>query len=354
MNELYPKPDSPESLAGTAAHWVWQQLLAGQSVVEGEVAPNGTVIDDEMLEGAGVMLAAFNSLGITDPNVEMWLNISRIHPRCYGTPDVWFYDEHAQTLHVVDYKFGHRFVSEIANDQLLCYTVGALDVLAASWGLGVYQSTTVKLTVVQPRCYVGGAAVRTWTTTAYRLDDQIESLRRAADASMVANPVATVNSECRDCPGKHACPALQQAAYSDAEFSEVSPPVELSTPAASLELRYIERALARMEARADGLREQLVARAKSGELVPHYRLQQGYGRTVWGVPTEQVLVIGQMYGVDLSKTGTITPAQAKKAGIDESVIKAYSSTPLGAIKLVPDDSTDAARVFGETKHPERG
>jgi hypothetical protein len=58
--------------------------------------------------------------------------------------------------------------------------------------------------------------------------------------------------------------------------------------------------------------------------------------------------MGQLFGVDLSKPGVKTPKQAKKSGVDEAVIKAYSITPLGSIKLVPDNPADARRVFGST------
>ena len=58
--------------------------------------------------------------------------------------------------------------------------------------------------------------------------------------------------------------------------------------------------------------------------------------------------MGQLMGADLSKPGVVTPKQALKLGIDEAVIKAYSLTPLGSVKLVPDTAADARRVFGTT------
>ena len=59
--------------------------------------------------------------------------------------------------------------------------------------------------------------------------------------------------------------------------------------------------------------------------------------------------MGSLMGVDLSKPGVLTPKQAEKAGVDEGVIKAYSVTPLGQIKLVPTNPSDARRVFGTTE-----
>lgn len=349
MNRRYPKEDSEASRAGTAAHWVWEQALQGIPMQEGLVAENGVVVDDEMIEGARLFIDTLRSFDILEGVAEGRVEIPRIHPECFGTPDVWDFKLATWELHVVDYKFGHRFVDEYENDQLVCYTAGLLDKLADKLRVGVGildQKVTVKMTVVQPRCYYKGSPVRTWSVQASDLRGQISHLRGAAYLATQPNASGTVNSECRDCPGRHACPALQRVTYGDLDLSERSLPVELSPEDAALELRYIERGIARMEARADGLREQLTLQAKSGVAIPHYRLEQSYGRTAWSVPAEQVIAMGQMFGKDLAKLSTLTPAQAKKIGIDEAVIKAYSSTPLGAIKLVPDDTAGARRVFG--------
>jgi hypothetical protein len=59
--------------------------------------------------------------------------------------------------------------------------------------------------------------------------------------------------------------------------------------------------------------------------------------------------MGQLFGVDLAKPGVKTPTQAKKAGVDEAVIMAYSVTPMGSVKLTPVNPADARRVFGTTK-----
>ena len=163
---------------------------------------------------------------------------------------------------------------------------------------------------------------------------------------MVHMPTATTGAHCKHCPGRHACPALQQGAYSDAEFAVKSLPVDLSPAAAALELKILERSLDRLTARVEGLRESLLVLGRQGERLPYYRMEQGYGRPTWTLPAEQVIAMGELMGADLAKVGVVTPAQAKKLGVDESVIKAYSVTPLGSMKLVPDDTGDARRVFG--------
>lgn len=355
MNRLYPKPDTPESMEGTAAHWVFGEMLAGRVVCEGLVAPNNVVVTEEMVEGgelvvdtvrARMPLEHFGQWFIEQP-----VSISRIHPHCWGTPDIWAYSKALGVLEVIDYKFGHRFVDEYENDQGIAYITGIIDYLA-DWlkvGPGALDlATKVSFTVIQPRCFYKGASVRTWTFTASDIRGHINLLTNAAEASLAPNPTAVTNSECTDCPGRHACPALQKAAYSDAEFAVQSSPVELPPAAASLELRMMERALERLQSRVEGMREAVGSHIRQGHAVPFHRVEQGYGRQQWTLPVEQVLSMGELMGVDLSKPGVKTPKQAQKAGVDEAVIKAYSVTPLGSIKLIPDNPADARRTFGKT------
>ena len=355
MNQAFPQPDSPETLEGTAAHWVAWEILAGRPVAEGTPAPNGVIVTDEMIEGGELLVATIRERMPLEQfgqwHIEEPVQIPRVHPQCWGTPDAWGFALSLATLEVVDYKFGHRFVDEYENDQGVAYTAGIIDVLAEKLGKGpglLDQVITVNFTIVQPRCFYKGKPVRTWSVKASDLRGHINILAGAAEKALLPEPTAVTNEECRDCPGRHACPALQRAAYADAEYAVKSSPVELSPAAASLELRMLERSLERLQARVDGMREAVATYIRQGHSVPFHRAQQGYGRQQWTMPPEQVIAMGQLMGVDLSKPGVKTPTQAKKAGVDEAVIKAYSITPLGSIKLVPDNPADARRVFGTT------
>lgn len=353
MNQTYPQADTPESLEGNAAHWAVEQMLTGNMVAEGQIPPNGIVLTDEMIEGAELVLDTVRTRipATTQINIESSVMIPSIHESCWGKPDVWAFIGDVMTLEVFDYKYGHRFVDEYENDQGIAYIAGLVDSIATSLGQGaglIDQALKVNFTVIQPRCFHKGSSVRTWSVVASDLRAHINALRMAAELSLSANPIATTNSECRNCPGRHACPALQQAAYSDAEFSAQSFPVELNPQAASLELRMLERALERLQARVEGLQEAVVTYIRQGQSVPWHRCEQGFGRQQWSVPIEQVVAMGKLMNVDLSKSSVKTPKQALKAGIDESVIKGYTVTPLGAMKLVSDNPADARRVFGKT------
>lgn len=351
MNQRYPKPDTPESQEGTAAHWVFGEMLAGRPMHDGLQAPNGVYVTAEMIEGGELVCDVVAARGLRNPRVEVPVRCNYIHAQCWGTPDLSEYLPDQWCIEILDYKFGHKFVDEFENDQGIAYSAGLLEELDKTLDKGsglIDQSLKINFTVIQPRCFYKGSSVRTWSFMAHELRTHINLLATAAAKALEPNPVAITNAECGYCPGRHTCPALQQAAYSDAEFAVMSAPVELSPTAASLELKMLQRAQDRLDARVEGLREAVLAMARQGHRVPWHKVTQGDARTIWTHPPEDVIAVGQLMGVDIAKPGVLTPKQAAKAGIDDTVIKAYSITPPGAFKLEPDSPADARRVFGIT------
>jgi hypothetical protein len=347
MNLQFPQDDSPETIEGTAAHWVVAEMLAGRTVTEGKISPAGVSISGEMLDGAELVCETVaRMLPAAQLHIEETVSIPAIHPDCFGTPDIWAYC--IGTLDIIDYKFGHGFVDEYFNLQGLTYALGVLEKYDLN-DPAIYERIKVRFTVVQPRCFYRGEPVRTHTYTMREAAEYIEALKAAALMAMQPQPLAITGEQCSHCPGRHACSTLQRAAYSDAEFADNRQPHTLSPQAAALELRMLERALSRLEARVDGLRELTLANIKAGANIPYYRAESGKGRVQWTAEPEQIITIGQMLGKDLSKPGVVTPLQAKKY-IDESVISAYSSIIPGAIKLVPANNSDARRVFENNPH----
>ena len=54
----YPEQeDSEKAREGTAAHWVASERLGGRSVAVGELAPNGVVVDQDMIDGTDAYVA---------------------------------------------------------------------------------------------------------------------------------------------------------------------------------------------------------------------------------------------------------------------------------------------------------
>lgn len=348
MNATYPQTDSVESREGTAWHWLWAKMLYENSDIP-DTAPNGEVITEEMLEAAGMFLdvvsdRVFTNGGFGALHVEERVSIDRVSFKNWGTPDLWAYSTTKKVLEVIDGKYGHKYVDHFENWQCLDYAIGILDEITG--GNAIYASDIViNITIVQPRCYYGGKPVRTWTLTGGELRAYCNILENAANLALVDNPVAKTNSECCYCPGRHACLALQKASYSDAEFSTVSTPLELSPQAAGLELRMLERSAERLEARITGLREVVMRELQSGKSVPLWGLEQTFGREKWLKADQEIIAMGDLMKVDLRKVNVVTPKQAVKLGMPPDVVNGFKFVPKGQVKLIKVNTNDAMRVF---------
>lgn len=346
MNAKFPQGDTEESLEGTAAHWVLSEMLGLRLYPEGHLAPNGVMVTGEMHDGAEMVLDTLVTRRITigpGIHVEQTVKAPSIHPDCFGTPDIWKYDVGSCHLEIVDYKYGHGFVDEYFNAQGLLYMLGILEELKDQ--IINPMLVTVSFTIVQPRCFYRGAPVRTHNYTVSEAAEHLLKLQRAAQAAMSPFPLATTNEECGHCPGRHACDPLQEAAYEAAQYASDRLPHDLSPEAASLELRMLQTRYKLLGARITGLEELTLGNIRAGKRVPHHRIEHGKGRAKWNVSPEQVITMGRLLGKDLSKPEVITPAQAKKLGVDEAVINHYSQNTSGAAKLVPENNEQIVRVF---------
>lgn len=346
---LYPSEDTPKSLEGTAAHWVASETLAGMTVPFGTITPNGIEVTEEMLDGADMYAA--NVLAVSRVggklHVEKTMGCHAIHSDCGGTPDAWHHD--AGNITVWDYKFGHGFVDVYENWQLIVYAAGILELLGVKNGSGVDdQFFTFTFRIVQPRNYHRDGPIREWRVKACDLRAHFNILRAAAEKAWLRTDAqCTPNAECEHCSGRRACEALQQTGFKGMDFASGSTPLELTNAALGTELTLLNHYLARMEARKTGLEEMAASEIKAGGIVPGFTLNSTVGRLGWTKPVEEVIALGQMMGIDVSKAGVITPTQAIKAGLPDTLVAGYAGRPAGSLKLSIADEGKARRIFGK-------
>ena len=227
------------------------------------------------------------------------------------------------------------------NVQLALYASGVLTQLGLS-----LSEVSLSFIIVQPRSYKRNGPVDRWHARGPAILPMIEKCADAAPRVLGSNPKMVVNEGCRDCPGRHACPALQKATMTELDVARSLLPTVMSPEAVGIELRYLKRAELLIKARIDGLEAQGMAELKAGQRVPHFTLGEKETRRRWTKPANEVLALGQLLGIDLAKpTEPITPSQAEKKGIDGSVILQYSEFPKGAIALIEDDGSAARQIF---------
>lgn len=349
LEAQYPQlAQDPDAAEGDAAHWVVAVLLHGnQAPPVGAIAPNGVVVDDEMLEAAEMMAddVLTRAAGAV-LHIEEFVGCPSVHPDNGGTPDVWWVS--AATggwiLHVYDFKYGHRFVDAWENWQCLDYASGILDTHLRGYDR---NKITLEINVVQPRNYHPSGPIRRWTIECgdTQFGTYEKQLFERAHAALANDPWVLVGPACRDCRGRHACQALQIAADGVADQARELTVAELPPAALGAHLRMLERAEAILDARLTGLREQAEILIRAGQRVPFYTVKQAVGRLKWSKPIEEVAILGDALGLRLTKPAVITPTQAKKLGLTSEIIAAYAENPPGEFKLTQVTQDDARKVF---------
>lgn len=353
---LYPQDDSPAAREGTAAHWAATEPLQGRRVNAGDVAPNGVIVTDEMIECAELYVDTVRALIGEEMHVEETLPAPTIHPENGGTADTWGFAPPSPVplLHVIDYKFGHGYVDAFENWQGINYTAAILDALGPH--STAERDGRVRITIVQPRNYHRDGPVRSWEVPISELRAYINTLAAAAHAARPLTPGGPLpglktGTHCRNCEARHACPALQASAMYVADYVGKAVPFDLTPMQTGGELRQLQHAAKLLDARISGLEDEALAKIRRGEPVPYFAAKQSEGRERF-IPSKvpEVLMLGAMLGLPLAKPAeAITPLQARKLGIDEAVITPYCERPKGEIKLIPQDTTDTRRIFGAPK-----
>jgi hypothetical protein len=365
MESRYPEAgDKAAAAEGTAAHWCMQQLFDGwapDTLLSDGKTETGHPVTREMVQGALLLVDDVRAVAVTAPQdvgsivVEQRVAIPRVHPSAnWGTPDVrlWVPDPFTgtTTLYLWDFKYGHKVVDAFENWQLLDYAAGVLDEMRHI----PEDRITVVMRVVQPRSYHRDGPIREWRIRASDLAQYVFRLSMAADEATQPQPECRPQPDaCENCTARHACDALQRAAYRGMDLAAQAQGHELSPFALGLEMRYLAEASALMNARLTGLKAQAEGLRLRGEAIPHWRAEPTASREVWTKPEGEVIALGALLGAKLAKPAeAITPTQAraefKRVGLDPVVIGAYAVRASGGLKLVPDDGSEARKVFASS------
>jgi hypothetical protein len=357
-------PDIPNERTegGTASHWVAEQLFEashkGAGVMPeawvGQVAPNGVVVDEEMVEGAVAyyddVIRIYNQ--VEDPAgeqlfIEKRVYMPHIHEDNWGTLDAALWVPTADTLYMWDYKYGHREVEATLNLQLINYTAGIMQKCHL-----MNTSTTVVMRVVQPFCYHAPEPIREWVTTVKDLQFWWAKLREKANQALGNNPLMTAGTHCRDCAAIARCRTARRTGYSVIQYA--NEPYEINSldgEDLAVERHILETGLRIVKARLEAVDDQLLANIAAGDTSSGLAIKVGQGRLGWSVPIDVVLALGSQFGADLSKPAAVTPTQAIKVvpspmrSAFRQALPSITSRPSTGLKLIPADTSPAARAF---------
>lgn len=359
QEQVPPVADTEHEREGHAAHLAamkiaeksWQPTLGMKFNSQGQQWE----LDDDMLDGALLYAEEAQIGGRFEDPVDARAHI----PECWGTPDYWRVIPYASPangdlLKVVDYKYGYRHVEVFENPQLVAYALGVQAKLQLPW------ETPVCLTIVQPRSYHQEGPIREWRVGPdngpLRMMDMYSYAKKtivpAVTEALSDSPRTISGPHCVDCKARAQCPTYRAAKDNILQLTGSAQPEQMSPQAVGVELHLVRQAIKMLEGRETGLRAHAEASINAGQQIPFWHMERGTSRLVWkdDTPVESLAAMGDLFGYNLRKPpALVTPTQAKKLGLDEHTVGEYAHRPPGALKLVPDDSTQLRKVFGHVR-----
>lgn len=357
MQEAFPESGGSEaSRDGDACHWVSAEVLQGRGggTFLGRQAPNGVVIDDNIIQGAMSYVEYIASrvpgLGTSGLIVEERVSIPAIHETlCSGTPDARYADVPNKHLHIFELKYGWGIVEPEENKQEICYASGVIADLAKRLKTEpslIDQEWTLSLHISQPRAPHKFGPNRCWTIPAHRIRSYINQLHGAAEEALGENPRCISGVHCRYCTALHGCGAAAGAAYSTIDVVDSAEHFVLDNDTAVSEYLALKRAEAAIKNRLSAQEGSLIGKIQSGEWVPGVVLERGSGRAKWNQPAASIAALGDVMGVELRAPETVvTPAQSRAKGLPSEVISAYSTAGSTGLKLIVAGKSFAAQAF---------
>jgi hypothetical protein len=354
MEDRQPEQEpTEESREGDAAHWLLAQTLLKLTVPAGAIAPNGVAINDEMRDAIVEMVDDVNDTlkGCRSGDyyeIEQRIAASElIHSDCWGTPDVLFVQHSRKTVHIWDFKYGHRFVDAYRNWQMIAYAACAIE----DAKIGDAFNWSFTFTIAQPRCFERdelGGTLREWFVSGKDLLPLHLDLRRAAAEALHPDAQLRTGKHCRDCRAQWDCPANQRAGGAALDVIRTQGSAGMDARAIGLEAKVLAEAMDFVKARLSALDEQALALLGRGEAVPFHSLGWTQPRLAWDKDRQaEAAGIVAMFGVDVQPGVALpTPSQCIKQGVDGSVITPYTRRNEPSRKLLRVDDTSASKILG--------
>ncbi len=316
---------------GDAVHWIIGQIVRNDGVVPAEnvKAANGIAITAEMIEHADTYITTIReSFSEFEIDTSLQTNTWRVN----GRADHIAYDAVNNTLHVDDFKYGWRIVEPERNYTLLWHAIGYCLTRALT-------PAVIHLSIHQPRPYHPDGPVRTWQISYPELMAYYVEI-----TDTLANPsdIVTTGPQCHYCPSLGKCAAARKAALNVVDLSEAAYSDDLHNDDLSRELDLLKRAAAMISDRIGAVENQIRYRLSQGQIIENYALEQGMSNTRWkaGLTAEALTVL---IGPNAATLKAVTPAEAKRRGVSEDVVKLFTERVPTSQNLVRVDADKRAR-----------
>lgn len=270
--------------------------------------------------------------------VEERLDFSHIVKNGFGTGDATIVSDNE--MEVIDLKYGKGVrVDAENNSQLMLYGLGALRANEL-----IYDITTVKLTIVQPRLN----SISSWSISTEDLEKWAEDIvKPKAALAYEGKGEQVAGDHCRWCKAKAKCRAFadlnNQLAKLDFKLPELLTDEELIT---------VYEGLPRLTDWANSIAAYLLDEAKQGNPIKGYKLVEGRSSRKW-TDTDKVADVllaeqfkeEEIYNTKLKGIGDISNLMSKDDFDDK--LGAFVVKPSGKPTLVPE--TDKRPALGSAE-----
>ncbi len=325
LEAQFPDTQSEIAAEGTAAHWLAEMVMTGQSEIEeltDRKAPNGVFITEDMVEYVSEYIDMLASI---QPELKQWVTEETlavtVHngDRFEGTPDEVYFNQIDSEIVIADLKYGWGLVDVVENWQLLCYAWLVLCNADRSYD-------QVRFIIHQPRPHHSDGRIREWVVDRLDLEPYVAQIEQVLASP---NDTIKVGKWCRDCAAIGQCPAASEATMAALQIVSDATLEDYTLASLASEMAVLEIASVLIKSRTEAIDALAKEEVKAGKVIPGWALVHGTGRTKWkpGVSTEQLAAAGKMINKPMVKDKPLTPTQAKKAGVPQSLIEQLSYAP---------------------------
>ena len=331
-----PNSSSVFAEEGTAAHELGEHCLIEDiephSLI-GKEEFNGFPVTEDMADAVKVYVDFIRNSGGSGYELllEHRFNLEEIDKELFGTGDAILY-EYLGELHIIDYKHGKGVAVEAKeNTQLLYYALGAAKAFD--------EYSSVKLTIVQPRCIHPDGPIRSWVTTPERLADFKTELKSAVDATREKNPrFQPTDKGCKFCKAKATCPALRDEAMSLAkvEFDDVEPTLPEPKDLTLDEISKLLKVASRMESWLKAVQGHAQGLAESGHVIEGMKLVKKKANRKWSSETEVIEDLHDIYEDSIYAPRKLKTPRQLEAIIGKTEVANYCHTPDTGVTLVKE------------------
>lgn len=346
LEQPLEREQTDDQREGDAAHYLAMLCLTDRDIddpllmVDRKV-PNGVYVSPEMAEYVDPFVQdcrqdvlAGHEHWVEQP---MDFDLSE-HTRILCRPDVITWEPASRTLKVRDLKYGYRIVEPRDNWTLVAY--------AMAWIIRTGNvPLTTELIIHQPRPHHEDGKRRVLPLTYAELHALYTTMQ--ARLGNLTDELRT-GDHCYKCPALVPCRAARNAMLNGIDMSSTVFHDKYSTEDLGTELLIAKRAAKAMDDRIKAMEELMMYRISDlAEISQDWHVdREQYGHRKF-LPHATSDTIRMLTGIDIRKDAMLTPAQAIKKGVPESIIDAFTQRPKLAPKLVHKSAAKRAeKMFG--------